>query len=121
MLTPKNWKSFQHYTDRKPAWIKLHRAILDDFDFARLPVASRALAPLLWLLASEYEDGNITASAEEIAFRFRMSHDDLIIALSPLIESKFFDASEMLAECKQSACLEREGEREDIEKRKREL
>ena len=117
-ITPKNWDNFQHYKDRSPAWIKLHRGLLDDFTFARLPVASRALAPLLWLLASEYTDGKITASTEELAFRLRMSHDEMIVALSPLIESGFFNASEPLAPCKQDACPEKRRE-EDIEKRER--
>jgi hypothetical protein len=120
MLTPKNWADFQHYKNRSPAWIKLHRGLLDDFEFACLPLASRALAPMLWLLASEYDDGVITASLQEIAFRFRTSVEDLQSALTPLIESKFFDASGVLAERKQSACLEREREEEDIEKRKSE-
>jgi hypothetical protein len=115
ILTPKNWKSFQHYKDRSPAWIKLHKGLLDDFDFACLPVASRALAPCLWLLASEYEDGQINMSLDALAFRLRMTRGDLADALNPLIESEFFDASEPLAESKQDACLEKE----DIEKRKR--
>lgn len=116
-ITPKNWASFQHYKDRSPSWIKLHRGLLDDFTFARLPVASRALAPLLWLLASEYEGGKITASPEELAFRLRLSDSDLMEALKPLIDSGFFIASEMLADCKQDACLEkRREERENIEK-----
>lgn len=108
IITPKNWDSFQHYKNRAPAWIKLHRGLLDDFAFSRLPVASRALAPILWLLASEYDDGAIDAPLEELAFRFRMSDADLRTALTPLIDSGFFLASETLAECKQPACLEKE-------------
>jgi hypothetical protein len=108
ILTPKNWKSFQHYKDRSPAWIKLHKGLLDDFEFACLPVASRALAPCLWLLASEYEDGQIDMTLDALAFRLRMTRGDLAEALNPLIESKFFDASEALAESEQVACLEKE-------------
>ncbi len=119
-ITPKNWDNFQHYKDRSPAWIKLHRGLLDDFTFSRLPVASRALAPLLWLLASEYEGGKITASTDELAFRLRMSHSELTDALKPLIDSGFFNASEPLADCKQEAIPEREKEEENIDKRKRE-
>lgn len=119
-ITPKNWSSFQHYKDRSPSWIKLHRGLLDDFTFARLPVASRALAPLLWLLASEYEEGQITASPEELAFRLRLSDSDLMDALRPLIDSGFFIASEPLADCKQDACLEkRREEKENIEKKEK--
>jgi hypothetical protein len=116
-LTPKNWGAFQHYKNRKPAWIKLHHGLLDDFTFSRLPVASKALAPLLWLLASEYQDGKITAPIDELAFRLHMIPSDLVAALSPLIDSGFFNASEPLADCYQDASLEkRRGEK--IEKRK---
>src|SRR5512139_3348117 len=110
-LTPKNWSEFQHYKDRKPAWIKLHRSLLDDYEFACLPLASRALAPLLWLLASEYEDGEITCNDEALAFRLRMSLKDLRIALNPLIEHGFFTSDSVpLADCKQVASLEKEKE-----------
>ena len=36
-LTPRNWHEFQQYKDRKPDWIKLHRGLLDDFEFQSLP------------------------------------------------------------------------------------
>jgi hypothetical protein len=116
-LAPKNWSAFQHYKDRAPAWIKLHRGLLDDYEFHCLPVASKALAPCLWLLASEYEGGQITAPLKAIAFRLRMSEDELRTALKPLVDSGFFiDASGMLADCKRGACLEKERE-EELEKR----
>jgi hypothetical protein len=108
ILTPKNWKSFQHYKDRAPAWIKLHKALLDDYEFSCLPVASRALAPMLWLLASEYDDGKITASLDKLAFRLHMTRGELADVLSPLVEKGFFDASEPLAKPEQAACLEKE-------------
>jgi hypothetical protein len=53
----KNWESFQHYKDRSPPWIKFHKSLLDDFDYQRLQLASKALAPMLWLIASEQMDG----------------------------------------------------------------
>jgi hypothetical protein len=65
----KNWAEFQHYKDRSPPWIRLHRSFLDDYDFHCLPVASRALAPMLWLLASENKDlssGIIEGSDEKL-------------------------------------------------------
>lgn len=113
ILTPRNWNSFQHYKDRAPAWIKLHRALLDDYAFFCLPVASRALAPCLWLLASEYEGGKINATLDELAFRLRMTRGELADALSPLVESGFFDASEPLAECEQEAIPEKRREEEE--------
>jgi hypothetical protein len=116
ILTPKNWKSFQHYKERTPSWIKLHKGLMTDFEFVRLPVASRALAPMLWLLASEYEGGSIDASLEKIAFRMHMSVSDLRDALSPLIDAGFFDASEVLS----PPLAERLPREEDIGKRTRE-
>jgi hypothetical protein len=120
-LTPKKWEEFQHYKDRSPSWIKLHKAILDDYDFACLPVASRALAPMLWLLASEYPNGVIDASLEKLAFRFRMTTGEMGEALNPLIEAGFFtverDASNALADRKPDASIEKR--REEVEKEKK--
>lgn len=116
MLKVKNWPSFQHYRGRRPPWIKLHRGLLDDFDFQRLPVASRALAPMLWLLASESEDGSLPASTSELAFRLRMSEQELGEAIKPLIDGGFLegysDASGALAGRKQNGVSESESETE---------
>lgn len=111
-LKPKNWQKFQHYKDRSPPWIKLHRELLDDREFMLLPIASKALAPLLWLLASESADGTFDASDEELIFRLRVTQKDLT-GLRPLIDKGFFTvASGSLAECKQDARPEGEGETE---------
>ena len=112
-LKPKNWEKFQHYKDRCPPWIKLHRDILNDRTFASLPIASKALAPLLWLLASESKDGTFDAASEELAFRLHIASKDVDAGLKPLIDKGFFvDASTMLAPCYQPAIPEREAERE---------
>lgn len=89
-LIPRKWASFQHYKDRNPPWIKLHKELLDDRIYQRLPLASRALAPMLWLLASESKDGSFDASPEELAFRLRCSEADAEAGLAPLIEKGFF-------------------------------
>ena len=116
-LIPKNWDNFQHYKHRSPPWIKLHRNLLDDMQYQRLPIASKAIAPMLWLLASESNDGVIHRSAEEIAFRLRMTEKDVITAIKPLIENGFFiEDSNMLAECLQDATTEREKSRVRVEK-----
>ena len=119
ILKPKNWDKFQHYRDRCPPWIKLHRDILNDRIFASLPIASKALAPLLWLLASESKDGEFDAASNELAFRLHIAIKDIEAGLKPLIDNGFFiDASTMLAPCYQPAIpeTEREGERETEKK-----
>jgi hypothetical protein len=117
-LVPKNWAQFQHYKDRCPPWIKLHRDILNDRAFMLLPTASKALAPLLWLLASESksEQGDFDASTEELEFRLRMTAKEIDVGLRALIDKGFFIvASGALADRKQPAIPETEesrGERE---------
>lgn len=118
-LTIKNWGEFQHYKDRSPAWIKLHRSLLDNYDWHRLPDASKALAPMIWLLASEYPDGVIDSSTEELCYRLRMAEPKFEAAIKPLIEACFMcaehNASGALAEVEQPAISEREEETEKEE------
>jgi hypothetical protein len=90
-IRPRNWREFQHYKERAPVWIKLHRRLLDDYDFNCLPVASQALAPKLWLLASEYDNGDIPADTRKIAYRLRMTLQELSVAFEPLLRSGFFE------------------------------
>lgn len=116
LIAPKSWREFQHYKDRSPPWIRLHRKLLDDRDFHRLPVASRALAPMLWLLASESVDGVIDADHGNLAFRLRTTEKEIASAMLPLMERGFFvtlpDASNALADCRQPAVPEAEAEAE---------
>lgn len=112
-LIPKKWSEFQHYKDRSPPWIKLHRELLNNREFMCLPLASKALAPLLWLLASESKDGSFDASTAELAFRLRLTESEVEQGLKPLISKGFFlDASTMLAPRLQDATPETEGEGE---------
>lgn len=108
----KNWKQFQHYGARKsPPWIKFHRTLLDDPEWWSLNDASRALAPMLWLLASESEDGSFNSSASYLSFRLRMNESALVAAYKPLMDNGFFtgnleSASTTLAPCYQLASAE---------------
>jgi hypothetical protein len=117
-LQPKNWGIFQHYKDRSPPWIKLHRDLLINRDFISLPMASKALAPLLWLLASESKDGIFDASFEELQFRLHITQKDYDDGIKPLIDKGFFFIdSGMLAERKQVAIPETERETEKEERK----
>jgi len=112
VIAPRNWNDFQHYKLRSPPWVKLHKKLLDNFDYQRLPLASKALAPMLWLLASEHEEGEIDADPEKLAFRLRMDVSDINVGLKPLIDKEFFfvvhgDIS-LLASCMQHALPETE-------------
>ncbi len=123
-LIPKNWSSFQHYKDRSPPWIKLHKGLIDDRAYQRLPVASRALAPMLWLLASESKDGSFDGDVVELSFRLRASEKEVSQGLDPLVKAGFFclaqDASKPLADGVQVAAPEGETEREGEAEEERE-
>ena len=118
LLQPKNWAVFQHYKDRCPPWIKLHRDLLNNREFICLPIASKALAPMLWLLASETKDGVFNASVEELVFRLRINEKDYADGVKPLIDNGFFIiASGVLADCYQVAIPETERETEKRQKK----
>jgi len=119
LLQPKNWAVFQHYKDRCPPWIKLHRDLLNDRSYMRLPIASKALAPMLWLLASESKDGVFDGSLDELVFRLHITPKEYQDGVKPLIDNDFFIlVSGVLAERKQVAIpeTETEGEKETEKK-----
>lgn len=113
LLIPKNWAVFQHYKNRLPPWIKLHRELLNDRVYMSLPLASKAIAPLMWLLASESKNGSFDGSIDELMFRLHITEKDYQHGVGPLIDKGFFIvASKMIADSKQVATSERETETE---------
>jgi hypothetical protein len=105
-LTIKNWDTFQHYKDRNPPWIKLHRALLDDYAFAALPDHQKAHLVLIWLFAASQAGGHIP---DDAAFLSRKLGTTEAINLENLVNAGFLiqeqDASNVLAERKQDACI----------------
>ena len=75
-LKVKNWEQFQHYKDRSPPWIKLHRDLLRDYNFNCLQDASKLQLMLIWLLASQM-DNKIPADAEYIKQQLCIKHEYL--------------------------------------------
>ena len=85
----------------------------------RLPIASKALAPMLWLLASESKDGVFDGSLDELVFRLHISELEYQQGLKPLIDNNFFTiVTGVLAECKQVAIPETETEGETETKKR---
>lgn len=108
-LRVNNWEEFQHYRDRSPPWIKLHRDLLNNYKFSCLQDASKLHLMLIWLLASQM-DNRIPADSEFIKSRIGVKGN---IDFNELINSGFLiDDSNALASCKQSAILETEAEAE---------
>lgn len=114
--TIKNWAEFQHYKDRSPPWLKLHRKLLDDRTFQSLPLASKALAPMLWLLAAENMEGRVNIDPAELEWRLRWKLSDINAGLKPLIDRGFLILdSKPLAARSQAATPEAETEEADKE------
>ena len=55
-LAVHGWGRFQHYGKRNPPWVKLHVALLSDYDFHALPDASKAQLLLIWLVAAQTDN-----------------------------------------------------------------
>ena len=69
----KNWYRFQHYKDRRPPWIKLHRSIETDPAFQSLSEADQWRLVKLWLLASDM-DGRFPNDVAYVRARLRLDH-----------------------------------------------
>lgn len=118
-LRVRNWEKFQHYHKRNPPWIRLYNEILDNYDLSRLPDASKWHVVGIWLLASRF-DNKIPDDPKWIAQRIQAT---TTVAIDVLISAGFIEryddsASTMLAERKQSAIPEGEGETEKREIKK---
>jgi hypothetical protein len=77
----KNWDSFQHYSKRNPPWIKLHRALLDDYNFCSLPDVAKGHLMLLWIYASQ-NNGYIPNDPKFLEKKLSCENIDLEIFVS---------------------------------------
>jgi hypothetical protein len=81
----KNYNKFQHFKDRRPPWIKLHRELLDQRDISLISDRSFRVLIGLWLLASEDETmEGCLPEIPEIAFRLRMPESDILKSFQEL-------------------------------------
>lgn len=102
-LRVKNWSEFQHYKFRNPPWIKLHRRLLDDYEFSCLQDASKAHLMLIWLFASQ-SDGLVPNNPKFLKMKLGLTSEPnlkWLIDHGLLIPEQ--DASNAPAECEQSA------------------
>ena len=119
-LRIRNWGEFQHYKDRDPPWIKLHRNLLTSRTWVSLDDASRVLAVALMMLAAG-TDNRIPADR---AYLRRVAYLNCDPDWQPLIAVQFIelvdengalwpDASTLLASDTKCSSEER---REETEK-----
>ena len=116
-ISIKNWSKFQHYQNRRPPWIKLHRELLENRQWFQCSQGASKLLVELWLVASDNEDGTIDHELGDLAFRLRRENSTMQSLLQELADQGFIEidegsASTTLADSLQGACLETEGETE---------
>jgi hypothetical protein len=71
-----NWRRFQHYGDRRPAWIKNYTALLHDDDYLALTLAQRGLLHGIWLMYAA-SDGRLSARTLSREFPKKVRKDSL--------------------------------------------
>jgi hypothetical protein len=106
-LSIKNWDSFQQYKDRDPKWIKLHREILNDYEFDQLTEVQQAHLMKIWLLASKLDNkipNDPTWIARQIGAKSKVD-------IKQLVTSGFIVAYKSVQECTETY-LETETETE---------
>ena len=83
----RNWKKFQHFKDRRPPWIKLHREMLDQLDISLISDLAFRVLVFLWLLAAEDEKMNgELPDIKTISFRLRIDEKKITKSLQELSE-----------------------------------
>lgn len=109
----RNWSKHQHFKDRTPPWIKLYREILDDPDWHDLSGDDAKILVGLWLVASEDETRTgALPDPRKLAFRLRISEDELNQRLTRLSLWLDRDDIEAISTCHQSDAPETETETE---------
>jgi hypothetical protein len=122
----KNYNKFQHFKDRRPPWIKLHRELLDQRDISLISDRSFRVLIGLWLLASEDDSmKGCLPEIPEIAFRLRMPESDIVksfqelkhfivdVDIKTISERYQVDDPETETETETKKETEREGEEEN--------
>lgn len=110
----RNLEKHQHYKERCPPWIKLHRSILQDYEFCELPDTSKLQLVLIFLLASQV-DNKLPVNEGWIKKQIGVNTP---VNLKPLFKSGFIelihDASTgvegMLASCKHGTNVDADSE-----------
>jgi len=78
----KNWNKFQHFSNRKPIWIKLYRDLLENPEWFDLDGDTAKILIGLWLIASENE--GFLPDLKTLSFRLRTTQAKAEQALTKL-------------------------------------
>lgn len=120
-----NWADYQHYSKRRPPWIKFYASLLDNHEMSQLRASSRLLAPLLLLLAARTEN-EIPNDVQWLANQLQMNTVQIAEGLKDLLAIGFIerkqckhDASNVLAKRYSKAETETETEKGSMSSKRR--
>lgn len=109
----KNWEQHQHFKDRTPPWIKLHRELLNDPDWFSLSGDDAKALIMLWLIASEDKTmQGMLPDVRTIAFRLRKTEKETNQQLTRLQSFLYQDDISVISERYQVDAPETETETE---------
>lgn len=107
-----NWDRFQHYKDRNPPWIKLHRDLLTSETWVSSDNDSRVLAIAIMMLAAA-TGNHIPASPRYIQ---RVAYLDREPDLAPLVGLNFIEIYEVSDDASKPLAVARPETETDSEK-----
>lgn len=99
-LRIRNWRTFQHYKDRCPPWVKLHFKMLTSRDWVSASDSERVLAVACMLIASQdaANDGSFDADPEYFT---RVAYLNSSPDFNSLIKLGFLETLADASGCKQ--------------------
>ncbi len=89
VVIPK-WDEFQHYKNRDPAWIKLHRTLGSDPEWQQLSGHDRAVLVGLWL---EYASSNCRIRLDTRSITRRLALRVTTTTIQRLVHAGFIEVS----------------------------
>jgi hypothetical protein len=92
-----NWDTFQHYKDRRPAWIKNYLDLLDNDAYLELSVFDRGVLHAIWMLVARVGQGRCSASAAYLQRQCRTPAGHMQRSLERLNQAGFIEVRDSRA------------------------
>lgn len=106
-IVVRNWEKFQHYSYRRPLWIKTYIDLLHDYNYTRLSDSCRGILHGIWLLYAS-TNAQVPLNTAFITRQLNV-HRVSRKQLETLRDAGFitFEASPLLAHCYPNASPEK--------------
>lgn len=113
----RNWENYQGYEKRGPRWLKLHVALINDPAWIGLPVAARALLPVLWIVAStQGTEGTLPDEPALLSILAHVTPEEVSQGLPALVAAGFIQREKTVARPATEVSGEKSRERVETER-----